>query len=154
MPSNPPGVGGDITPEAIDITRGAIDASQVPDEKKSKTLSVEDVEHKLIESGKIASFILKPTDIQRIWKSTKMKQELVLFFQELYKPKSQFDQERVEYNQINILAEYVLYNIIFAKNELMYDELKVAVIVDMFWRLLEFDPEDPNEKKDKENTKE
>ena len=83
-----------------------------------------------------------------------MKQELVLFFQELYKPKSQFDQERVEYNQINILAEYVLYNIVFAKNELMYDEFKVAVIVDIFWRLLEFDPEDPNEKKDKENAKE
>ena len=52
------------------------------------------------------------------------------------------------------MAEYVLYNIVFAKNELMYDEFKVAVIVDMFWRLLEFDPEDPNEKKDKENAKE
>jgi hypothetical protein len=47
----------------------------------------------------------------------------------------------VEYNQINILAEYVLYNIIFAKNELMYDDIKVAMFCDIFWRLLEFDPD-------------
>jgi len=39
-----------------------------------------------------------------------------------------------------------LYNIIFAKNEMMFDEIKVAVVIDIFWRLLEFDPEDPNEK--------
>ena len=35
-----------------------------------------------------------------------MKTELVNFFQDLYKPKSQFEQEKVEYNQINILAEF------------------------------------------------
>ena len=48
----------------------------------------------------------------------------------------------MEYNQINILAEYILYNIIFAKNELMFDEYKVAMVCDLFWKLLEFDPED------------
>jgi len=31
---------------------------------------------------------------------------------------------------------------IFAKNELMFDDLKVAVILDIFWKLLEFDPEE------------
>jgi hypothetical protein len=48
----------------------------------------------------------------------------------------------VEYNQINILSEYQYYNMIFAKNELMFDDLKVAVILDIFWKLLEFDPEE------------
>ena len=70
-----------------------------------------------------------------------MKQELVRFFQELYKPKSQFEQEKVEYNQINILAEYQLYNIIYAKNELMFDDVRVAMFLDIFWKLLEFDPD-------------
>jgi hypothetical protein len=31
---------------------------------------------------------------------------------------------------------------IFAKNELIFDEFKVAVVLEIFWRLLEFDPMD------------
>jgi hypothetical protein len=31
---------------------------------------------------------------------------------------------------------------IFAKNELIFDEFKVAVVLDIFWKLLEFDPMD------------
>jgi hypothetical protein len=31
---------------------------------------------------------------------------------------------------------------IFARNELMFDEFKVAVVLDIFWKLLEFDPND------------
>jgi len=29
---------------------------------------------------------------------------------------------------------------IFAKNEMMFDEFKAAVVLDIFWKLLEFDP--------------
>ena len=71
-----------------------------------------------------------------------MKDELVKFLQEFYKPKSQFEQEKVEYNHINILAEYFLYNIIFAKNEMIFDDFKVAMFCDIFFKLLEFDPDD------------
>jgi len=38
-----------------------------------------------------------------------------------------------------------MYNIIFAKNELLFDEFKTAALLDLFWRLLEFEPEDPNQ---------
>jgi hypothetical protein len=31
---------------------------------------------------------------------------------------------------------------IFAKNELMFDDIKVAVLLDIFWKLLEFNPEE------------
>jgi len=31
---------------------------------------------------------------------------------------------------------------IFAKNELMFDEIRVAVLLDIFWKLLEFNPDD------------
>ena len=34
---------------------------------------------------------------------------------------------------------------IFAKNELMFDQYKTAVIVQLFWDLLEFDPEEPED---------
>lgn len=65
-----------------------------------------ELEIKLIQENLMADYILKPSDITRIWKSARMKDELVKFFQELYKPSSQFEEEKVEYNQINILAEY------------------------------------------------
>ena len=34
---------------------------------------------------------------------------------------------------------------IFAKNELMLDEIRQAVLLDIFWKLLEFDPNDEGE---------
>jgi len=52
----------------------------------------------------------------------------------------------VEYNHINILSEFILYNIIHAKNELIFDEFKVAMFCDLFFKLLEFDPDDEGTK--------
>lgn len=40
-----------------------------------------------------------------------------------------------------------MYNIIFAKNEMMFDDFKIAVVLDIFWKLLEFDPDDTAQKK-------
>ena len=39
---------------------------------------------------------------------------------------------------------------IFAKNELMFDNYKTAVIVQLFWNLLEFNPDEEVAKKDNE----
>lgn len=50
---------------------------------------------------------------------------------------------KVEYNEINIFAEFQLYNLIFAKNELLFDNFKTAVLLDLFWKLLEFSVDDP-----------
>lgn len=36
-----------------------------------------------------------------------------------------------------------MYNMIFAKNEMMYDDIKASVLLDILWRLLEFEPEEP-----------
>ena len=102
-----------------------------------------ELETHLLATGKISSFTLLPSDIIKIQRQTRMKEEIVKFLQELYKPRSQFEQERVEYNHINILSEFILYNIIFAKNELQFDEFKIAALCDIFWKLLEFNPEDP-----------
>lgn len=133
-----PGSGG-ITPQKIDITRGAIDANQLAD--ASIASDVTELELKLLAAGKISDFVLNPSDIKRIWRANRMKEAIVKFLQDLYKPASQFEEEKVEYNKINILAEYQLYNMTHFKNELMMDDYKVAVCLDIMWRLLEFYPE-------------
>ena len=50
---------------------------------------------------------------------------------------------KVEYNEINIFAEFQLYNLIFAKNELLFDNTKAAVFLNLFWTLLEFSTDGP-----------
>ena len=99
------------------------------------------LEAALVANGKITSYIISPSDVEHFWRHTRVKDEIVKFFQEKYKPKSQYEAEKVEYNQINILAEQVQFNIIFAKNELLFDNIKVAMFLDIFWKLLEFDPD-------------
>jgi len=72
-----------------------------------------------------------------------MKEELFNIYQDYFKPKSSLEQEKVEYNELNIFAEYQLYNLVFAKNELQFDDYKAAILVNLFWRLLEFNPDPP-----------
>ena len=40
-----------------------------------------------------------------------------------------------------------MYNIIFARNELLFDDFKIAIVLDIFWKLLEFNPDDSSAKK-------
>ena len=101
----------------------------------------ESVQRKLLQYGKLTEYVFKPSDVRDIWASSRVKDELVKFFQELYKPASQYEQEKVEYNKINILSEYQLYNLTFCKNELMLDDFKTAAVLDIMWKLLEFDPD-------------
>jgi hypothetical protein len=70
-----------------------------------------------------------------------MKEDLILIFQDYFKPKSSIEQEKVEYNEINIFAELQLYNLIFAKNELLVNNYKASMILNLFWKLLEFNPD-------------
>ena len=43
----------------------------------------------------------------------------------------------MEYNEINILSEYQVYNLIFAKQELLLDDRLCAYFLEVMWRLLE-----------------
>lgn len=90
--------------------------------------------------------MLSPQIVQKAWQDqTQVKKYLIGFFQDYYKPKSSFEQEKVEYNQINILAEYQTYNLFFCKTKLLLDNHKTAVVLDIFWKLLEFNPLDKEE---------
>ena len=59
---------------------------------------------------------------------------------------------KVEYNEINIFAEFQLHNLIFAKNELLFDNIRAAVVLDLFWNLLEFNPDGPTEEEEEETS--
>ena len=46
------------------------------------------------------------------------------------------------------------FNLIFAKNEMMFDDIKTALVLQLFWNLIEFDPlDDKKEDKDEDMNK-
>ena len=67
-----------------------------------------------------------------------MKELVFRIFLEHYRPKTSYETEKVEYNEINIFAEFQLYNLLFCRNELQLNCTKTAVILNLFWQLLEF----------------
>lgn len=89
------------------------------------------------------TMILKPQHIDKVWDSSHMKEDLIAILQDHFKPKSSIEQEKVEYNEINIFSEYQLHNLIYAKNELLLTSPKCALLLHQFWRLLEFNPDAP-----------
>ena len=81
---------GGITPLKVEITKGSIDMDTVPQQSLSLN-PFENLELKLIGSGKINKFIFKPSDVNRLWASNRVKEEIILFLQDLFKPESQFE---------------------------------------------------------------
>lgn len=63
-------------------------------------------ELELLLAFRFQHFILKPSHVAKAWKSSHMKEDLISIFQEHFKPKSSIEQEKVEYNEINIFSEY------------------------------------------------
>lgn len=57
-----------------------------------------------------------------IWNSGRPKEQIIDILANHYKPKSPAEEEKLEYNELNILAEYQLHNLIFLKNELLLDD--------------------------------
>lgn len=74
-----------------------------------------------------------------------MKEELFNVYHEHFKPRNSLEPERVEYNEKNFFSEFQLYNLVFAKNTLLYDDYKSAIVLNVFWRLLEFNVADTNQ---------
>jgi hypothetical protein len=91
-------------------------------------------------------FMLKPSHINDIWKNSKVKVAMFNFMSNYFKPRTSYEPERVEYNALNILADYQCYNLEFSKNELNLSDAQTAVVLHMFWTLLEFDPDSEDDK--------
>ena len=54
---------------------------------------VAQIQKKLLQYGKQTEYVLLPSDVRTLWASNRIKDELVKFFQALYKPASQYEQE-------------------------------------------------------------
>ena len=85
--------------------------------------------------------MLKPSNISEIWKNSKVKVAMFNFMANYFKPRTSYEPERVEYNALNILADYQCYNLEFTKNELNLSDSQSAVVLHLFWTMLEFDPD-------------
>lgn len=51
-------------------------------------------------------FIISSLKVKEIWANSKPKNALLEHLQWYFRPKSSYDVERVDYNALNILAEY------------------------------------------------
>lgn len=59
--------------------------------------------------------MLKPSEIARLSGASKLKVVMLQFYQWFFRPRSSYENERVDYNTLNILAEYQCFNLEFAK---------------------------------------
>ena len=114
------------------------------DDKKSSMKSLKEESKHESEEGDHLCFeqcMLKPSNLRDIWTVFKVKKAMVDFMTWYFRPKSSYEPERVEYNAINILAEYQTYNLEYCKNELALNDEQCANVLDALWQLLEFDPD-------------
>ena len=89
-----------------------------------------------------------PSTISEIWGTFKVKAAMIKYLTWYFRPRNSYDPERVDYNALNILAEYQCFNLEFCKNELSLSDKQSASVLDMFWSLLEFDPDEKSVERD------
>ena len=70
------------------------------------------------------------------------------YLQWYFRPKTSYETERVDYNALNILAEYQTYNLEFLKNDLALSDDQSANVLESLWSLLEFDPDEKSIEKE------
>ena len=73
-----------------------------PEEEEPKKL--EEELHEPVEESE--TFILSASKVQHVWTSPRPREALVEVMQEHFRPKSSLEDEKMEYNEINILSEY------------------------------------------------
>ena len=75
--------------------------------------------------------------IETIWNAPKPKEVIHSTLEKFFKSIGLGAQK--EFNEINILAEYQLHNLIFLKHELLFSDRTVALLLNIFWKLLDLD---------------
>jgi hypothetical protein len=69
-----------------------------------------------------SSYIIKASIVKDVWSKSRPKQALLDYLLWYFRPKSSFDPERVDYNALNILADFQTFNLEFSKNELQLSD--------------------------------
>ena len=92
--------------------------------------------------------MLKPSNVKQIWSGFKVHKAMFEYMQSYFKPRNSYEPERVDYNAMNILSEYQTYNLEFLKNKLDFSDEQCANVLEAFWTLLEFDPDEKSVEKE------
>ena len=52
------------------------------------------------------SYMIKPSNLRDIWSISQVKKKMFEYMQWYFRPKNSYEPDRVDYNALNILAEY------------------------------------------------
>ena len=120
------------------------------EEKHEESVKMEEEPIKIEELDHISfnCSMLKPSNIKQIWSGFKVHKAMFDFMQWYFRPRNSYEPERVDYNALNILAEYQTYNLEFLKNELDVTDEQTANVLEALWSLLEFDPDEKSVEKE------
>lgn len=80
--------------------------------------------------------LLKPEQIAEVWISQDPVGDLFSIFTEHFNPGNDPEYAEVDDNKIRVFAEFQIYNMIFAKNDLKLDDEQTANLLDILWTLL------------------
>ena len=129
----------------------AASSAPIEEEKKEEDqVEIEEQVEQIEELDHISfnNYMLKPGNIKQIWSGFKVHKAMFDFMQFYFRPRNSYEPERVDYNALNILAEYQTYNLEFLKNELDVTDEQSANVLEAFWSLLEFDPDEKSVEKE------
>ena len=85
------------------------------------------------------NFLITPAVVKELWDSSRPKSMLIEYYQKCFKPKNPLEDEPMEYNELNIISEFQISNLVFAKNELLLDDIQSSYLLELFWNLLPID---------------
>lgn len=82
------------------------------------------------------SFIITPSLVNSLWHASRPIENLIELYQKTFNPENRIDDEKLDYNELKIISDFQVYNLIFAKKELLLDDEKTSYLLEVFWTLL------------------
>ena len=121
-----------IDPKELEAQRLIEEARRREEEERKRQEELRRYEVICLPTG--LQLILTEYCIAEAWKNPKPKDFFVDFMNRYFKKANLT--ENFESIEINILAEFHLFNLIFAKEELALDDYRTTVLLNIFWQLL------------------
>lgn len=118
--------------KALELQRQAEEARRREEEERKRQEELRKYEVITLPTG--LRLILTQYCINEAWKNPKPKDFFADFMGRFFKKSG--IHENFESLEVNILAEFHLFNLIFAKHELFLDDLRAAVLLNLFWEIL------------------
>jgi hypothetical protein len=78
------------------------------------------------------SFIIQPSLVEELWRSARPKEALIDHYSKHFNPEGNVDEDQMDYNELNIIAEFQIYNLVFAK-ELLLDDTQISYLLEVFF---------------------